>query len=86
MIDNDIQSCLTYDIEIIFSNRLYNCIIELKDIFVIFCVTVYNKICIKKVICGERVWFICHLEILRSLSDMEGFLPSNLINNQYQGN
>jgi hypothetical protein len=48
MIDNDIQSCLTYDIEIIFSNRLYNCIIELKDIFVIFCVTVYNKICIKK--------------------------------------
>lgn len=48
MIGDIIQSCLAYAIQVTFSNRLYECIIELKCIFVMLCVILYNKIYIKK--------------------------------------
>jgi len=65
MIANVFQTCLAYDIEVIFNNRFYNCIIKLKCILVIFCVTMNSEIMYKKVICGQRGWLIYHFEILR---------------------
>jgi len=49
VIDNVSQSYFSY-IEVIFSNNSFcNCIMELlKYVVVIFCVSKYKKICIKK--------------------------------------
>lgn len=55
IIANVFQTCLTYDIEVIFSNRFYNCIIKLKCILVIFCVTMNSEIMYKKLFVVKEV-------------------------------
>lgn len=50
MIDNGVQSCLAYGIQVSMSNRLYECTTKLKCIFNMLCVMLYNKIYIKGVV------------------------------------
>lgn len=66
MIDDVIQSCLSYGIQISLSNRLYECIAELKCISMMSCVISYYKIYFKKLFV-LRGLLICELEILVSL-------------------
>lgn len=44
------QSCLAYCIQVRMSNRLYDYIMVLKCIFVMFCVILYDKIYIRKLL------------------------------------
>lgn len=66
MIDDVIQSCLAYGIQISSSNRLYEWIVELKCIFMMSYVILYNEIYFKKLFV-LRGWLVCELEILMSL-------------------
>lgn len=61
MIDDGIQSCLVYGIQVSMSNRLYGCIILLKCICVMLCVIPYNEIYIKKLYCAHRSLLTCDL-------------------------
>ena len=63
MIDDVIQCCLAYCVQVSMSNRLYDCTIVPKCICIMLCVIAYNKIYIKKLYCARRSLFLCDLAI-----------------------